>query len=251
MKLTNLEIARMVDLSAVQAQDDEDYIRSLVACAKKYRSIAVIPLPSHVPLVRELLEDDHDILIGGAVGFPSGGQTTATKVFETYELIAMGCREMDMVINISELISGRTDKVLDDIRAVVDACNGIPLKVILECHYLTEAQILKGCDLCIEAGANWVKTGTGWAKTGATIENISLIKAHVGDAIGVKAAGGVRDLETLLGMYLRGARRFGVGLKSGIKILEQAYAVRDGILDTALFDQESPKSGHMETEAEY
>jgi deoxyribose-phosphate aldolase len=156
-----------------------------------------------------------------------------------------------MVINISELIAGRTDKVLDDIRAVVDACNGIPLKVILECHYLTEAQILKGCDLCIEAGANWVKTGTGWAKTGATIENISLIKAHVGDAIGVKAAGGVRDLETLLGMYLRGARRFGVGLKSGIKILEQAYAVQDGILDTALVDQRPPKGGQRETEAEY
>ena len=251
MKLTRLEIARMIDLSAVQAQDDDDYIRSLVTCAMKYRCVAVIPLPSRVLLVRELLGDNEDIFIGGAVGFPSGGQTTAAKVFEAQEQILMGCREMDMVINISKLISGRNEEVLDDIRSVAETCNGVPLKVILECHYLTEAQILKGCDMCIEAGATWVKTGTGWAKTGATYENVSLIKAHVGDAIGVKAAGGVRNLETLLEMYQRGVRRFGVGLKSGIKILEQAYAVPGGVLDTSLLGREYGNGGHPETDGDY
>lgn len=241
----------MMDLSAVQAQDDDDYISSLVACARRYRCVAVIPLPSRISLVRDLLGEDDDILIGGAVGFPSGGQTTATKVFETREQIQMGCREIDMVINISKLISGRYDEVLYDMQVVRDACNGIPLKVILECHYLTEAQILKGCDLCIEAGATWVKTGTGWAKTGATFENVSLIKAHVGEAVGVKAAGGVRDLHTLLGMYMCGVRRFGVGLKSGIKILEEAYAIPEGSIDLELCERSGTEDIPQNVEGEY
>ncbi len=231
MKLLMADLARMIDLSAVKAEDNDDYIISLVTCAKKYHCIAVYPLPSRVPLVRELLAGQHDILIGGAVGFPSGGQTTAAKVFETKELIAMGCQEIDMVINISKLRSGQFDEVRDDICSVVEACEGKPLKVILECHYLSEKQILCGCDQVVEAGADWVKTGTGWAPSGATLRNISLIKAHVGDAVGVKAAGGIRDLKTLLDMYRLGARRFGLGLKSSTKILEEAFAFPGGSME--------------------
>ncbi len=156
-----------------------------------------------------------------------------------------------MVINISKLISGRHDEVLDGIHSVVEACNGVPLKVICECHYLSESQMLNGCDLCIEAGAFWVKTGTGWAKTGATFDNVSLIKAHVGDAIGVKAAGGVRDLATVLGLYQRGVRRSGVGLKSGIKILELVYAVPGGILDISLPSREGDQGYHLNAENGY
>jgi deoxyribose-phosphate aldolase len=251
MKLRSLEIARMIDLSAVQAQDDDDYIRSLVDCARKYRCIAVIPLPSRVSFVRDLLGEQDDILIGGAVGFPSGGQTTASKVFEAKEQIQLGCREMDMVINIGKLVSGRFDEVLDDIRSVREVCTNVPLKVILECHYLSETQIRRGCDLCIEADASWVKTGTGWATTGATYENVSLIKDQVGEAIGIKAAGGVRDLETLLGMYQRGVRRFGVGLKSGIKILEQAYTIPDEILDTENINSGRDEPDHLEVDGSY
>ena len=223
MTITGSEVARMIDLSAVQAQDDDDYIRTMVECARKFHCIAVIPLPSRIQLVRELLGTDDSVLIGGAVGFPSGGETTASKVFETREQIQLGCREMDMVINIGKLLSDRMADVLEDVRAVRQACEGIPLKVILECHYLSETQILRGCDICMEAGAAWVKTGTGWAQTGATPRNIALIKSHVGEAIGVKAAGGVRDLDALIALYNLGARRFGVGLKSGIRILEEAH----------------------------
>jgi deoxyribose-phosphate aldolase len=231
MKLSISQLAQMIDLSAVKAEDNDEYIQSLVTCAKKYQCIAVYPLPSRVPLVRDLLAGRTDILIGGAVGFPSGGQTTAAKVFETKELLNMGCQEIDMVINVSKLRSGRFIEVLDDIRAVVAACEGRPLKVILECHYLNEKQILQGCDLVISAQASWVKTGTGWAPTGATIKNIELIKNHVGNRIGVKAAGGIRDLSTLLEMYRRGARRFGLGLKSSIKILEEAVHVPGGTME--------------------
>lgn len=233
MKLTGYEISRMIDLSAVKAEDDDTYIRSLVECAREYRCIAVIPLPSRTLLVKELLQGDPDITLGGAIGFPSGGHTTSIKVAEAKELIALGCSELDMVMNIGKMVSGRTTEVLEDICAVIEAADGVPVKVILECHYLTHDQIRKGCDLCVQAGASFVKTGTGWAPTGATLENIALIKAQVGEAIGVKAAGGVRDLETLLQMYRMGARRFGIALHSATKILEQIQSLPDGVAEVS------------------
>jgi deoxyribose-phosphate aldolase len=221
VKLTSHDIARMIELSAVQAAHTENEIRSLVAYATRYHCIVVYPLPSWVPLVRELLDGTPDIVIGGAVGFPSGGVTTTIKVAEAQELVAMGCGELDVVINIGKLLSAQYAEVLDDLRAVVAAADGRPVKVILECHYLNDDQIRKACDLCITAGASYIKTGTGWAPTGATLENIALIKAHVGDAIAIKASGGVRGLETLVEMYRRGSTRFGVRLEVGVQIIEQ------------------------------
>uniref|UniRef100_A0A7V3KMR8 Deoxyribose-phosphate aldolase n=1 Tax=candidate division WOR-3 bacterium TaxID=2052148 RepID=A0A7V3KMR8_UNCW3 len=231
MKLTKYEIAQMFDLSAVKANDDESYIRSMVDCARKYRCLAVFSLPSNVPLMKRMLDEDTTVLLGGSVGFPSGGHTTNIKVAEAKELIEMGCRELDMVINIGKLISGRYSEVLDDIKAVIDAANSIPVKVILECHYLNEAQIRKACDLCIEAGASWVKTSTGWAPTGATLENITLIRQHVGNAIGIKAAGGIRDLGTIINLYKRGARRFGLSLQAAQKILDEVYSLPNEVID--------------------
>jgi len=225
MKLTGSEIAQLIDLSAVKAENDDKYIESLVRSAKKYNVVAVFSLPSYIQYVHDLLGDDSNILLGGPVGFPSGGSTSDTKIREATELINIGCQELDMVINIGKLISGRYDEVLDDICGVVDTADGLPVKVILECHYLNDDQIRKACDLCIKAGAAWVKTGTGWAPTGATFHNVELIKFHVGDEIGIKAAGGIRDLETLLGMYRFGVRRFGVGLVSGKKILESVFSL--------------------------
>ena len=104
----------------------------------------------------------------------------------------------------------------------MEASGGRPVKVILECHWLTDAEIVRACEWCVEAGATWVKTGTGWAPTGATLENVALMKRAVGDCCQVKAAGGVRDLETLLAMYERGVRRFGIGVKTAQAILEAA-----------------------------
>ena len=226
MQPTIQNLANMIDLTAVRAEDDEAVVRALADAAKKYRPICVCTLPGHTPLLRHLLADEPDIHIVGAVGFPSGGNTTATKVAETQELLHMGCSELDMVINIGLLRSGRYQRVLDDIRGVVDVAGAAPVKVILECHYLSPDQIRVGCELCIQAGASFVKTSTGWAPTGATLENVALIKSCVGDAIAVKAAGGIRDLDTVMEMYRLGARRFGVGLSSAISIFEEC--ARDG-----------------------
>lgn len=125
-----------------------------------------------------------------------------------------------MVNNIAWLKAGNKKLYIQDVRSVVEASGGRPVKVILECHWLTEAEIVRACEWCVEAGAAWVKTGTGWAPTGATLENVALMKLTVGDRCHVKAAGGVRDLETLLAMYERGVRRFGIGVKTAQAILE-------------------------------
>lgn len=225
MRLTGTEIARMIDLSAVRANDDERTIEELVRCALEYRVCLVTTLPAYTALARTLLADEKAIGLSGNVGFPDGGHTTRAKVEETLELVQMGVTELDMVISLGNLLSGRRQAVLDDLRAVVEAGHGLPVKAIIECHYLTEAQIRQASDICIEAGAAFVKTGTGWAPTGATLENVALIKQHVGDRIQIKASGGVRSLATVLEMYKRGATRFGIGLRHAAEILEACRAL--------------------------
>ena len=212
----------MIDISAVKADSTLDELREAAELAKKHNCICVIGLPAHTPLLAELLADRPDVLVGGAVGFPSGGQTTDIKVAETKELIEMGCGEIDVAINIAWLKAGMDDLVRGDIDAVVEASGTVPVKVILECCYLTDDEIVKASDICAEAGAAFVKTGTGWAPTGATPENIALMKQTVGERCLVKAAGGVKDLQTLLTLYELGARRFGIGVRTAEAILREA-----------------------------
>lgn len=231
MQLTVHEIARMIDLSAVRTDSDLAAVRELARQAIKYNCIIAYVLPSFVPELKKLLAGAPEVGVGAPVGFPSGGHTTGIKVAEARQLIADGVAELDMVANVGMLLSGRYDYVEEDIRQVVDAAEGIPIKVILECHYLGEEEIRKGSELCVRAGANWIKTGTGWTPTGATLENISLIRNTVGDDIKVKASGGVRGLETLAEMYRRGARRFGVSLVAGARLLEQCAALPGGAID--------------------
>ena len=132
-------------------------------------------------------------------------------------------------MNVGLLLSERYAGVVADIRAVVDAAETTPVKVILETHYLSDDQIRRGAELCLRAGAAFVKTGTGWAPTGATSHNVALIKSVVGDKAHIKAAGGIRDLAGLVELYRCGARRFGLGLASGAKILAEAAAMPGGV----------------------
>jgi len=225
MKLTSHEIAKMIDLSGVQAFVGENEIRALARLARKYKCGLVTVLPSQTPFAIELLKEAPAIRTSGNVGFPSGGSTTNSKVFEAKELISLGCAELDMVLNIGLLLSEDYQNVLNDIKAVVDVSHDIPVKVILECHYLSDDLIRKGCELCLEAGAAFIKTGTGWAPTGATNHNIALIKSVVGNEIGIKASGGIRSLKTMIELYRLGATRFGIGLSGAVPILEELYAL--------------------------
>ena len=211
--LTTAQIARMVDLSAVRANSTEDEVRAVAQMARAYRCACASTLPAFTPLLVELLCSQMETRVGGNVGFPAGGTTTAMKAAEASAFINAGCGELDMVIAIGMLLSGRDAYVLDDMRAVVEAADGVPVKVILECHYLSDDQIRRACAMAIEAGASFVKTSTGWTPTGATLENIALIKSCVGDAVAIKAAGGIRSLETIRQMYDLG--RGGSGLACG------------------------------------
>jgi deoxyribose-phosphate aldolase len=222
MKLSSAKIASMIDISAVRTDSSDSRVDEAVRCAQKYSFYLVTILPAQTLLAKKIIENlGVAAKLGGNVGFPSGEQTTTIKALETQELIKMGVDEIDMVINVAALISGRVNDVYRDIQAVVEAAEGHPVKTILECHYLNNDQIRTGCDQAIRAGAAFVKTATGWAPSGATLENIALIKQHVGDSIKIKASGGIRDLETINAMYDIGVTRFGISAKNVAKIFDQ------------------------------
>jgi deoxyribose-phosphate aldolase len=220
----------MIDLSAVRADVELGEVHRLAETCKQYGCICAFVMPCYLTELKKQLSGTPEVGIGAVVGFPSGAVSTATKVQEVREQIAQGAVEADMVINVGMLRSGSDEFVEDDIRAVVEAAGDVPVKVILEAHYLSDEQLVRGCQLAVRAGARFVKTGTGWAETGATLENVKLMKETVGEAAGVKAAGGVRNLDTVLAMIRLGATRFGVGLGSGVSILEECAASPDGVV---------------------
>jgi deoxyribose-phosphate aldolase len=219
--MTVKEIARLMDISAVRADSTLEEITRAAEVAKRYGCIAVFALPAHTPFLIECLEGS-GVITGGVAGFPGGAETSAAKAQTASSLVRMGCSEIDMVNNIAWLKAGKQAPYQADVRAVVEAAEGRPVKVIIECHWLSDAEIMRACAWSAEAGAAWVKTGTGWAPTGATLENVTLMKRTVGEDCGVKAAGGVRDLETLLALYDAGARRFGIGVRTAEAILNAA-----------------------------
>lgn len=223
-----LQIPRMIDISGVRTDVTMDELDRIVAAAKQYKFICAFAMPCFTKLLVQKLADEPDVMVGGVVGFPSGADTTFIKVADAKEMMSFGVDELDMVINVGALKSGRYDLVRDDIRAVVDAANGMPVKSILEIAYLTDDEIRRGAEIAVEAGVTYVKTGTGWGPKPTTVETIKLIKSTIGDAAKIKAAGGVRTLDTLLAMKEAGCSRFGIGLNSAMKIVEEAYQ-RSGV----------------------
>lgn len=161
-----------------------------------------------------------DVKVAAVVGFPLGACTTATKAFETEEACKDGAAEIDMVLNVGAFKDGRYDDVRDDIREVVNAAAqyGAIVKVILETCLLTPPEIEEACRLAKDAGAHFVKTSTGFNSGGATAADVALMKQTVGDALEVKASGGIRDYETAMAMIEAGADR--IGASASVKIME-------------------------------
>lgn len=177
-------------------------------------------MPSMLPYVFSGLKGTDSVGIGGIVGFPSGGDTTESKVWQALSLKNQGCNEIDMVMNVGKLKSGLYEDVLLDIKRVKETVSPLPLKVIIEVPLLTDDEIVKAASIVLDSGADFVKTGTGWA--GATnMHHVELIKRTVGDRIKLKVAGGVRSLETLEAMYKAGVSRFGIGYKSALSIIQE------------------------------
>ena len=218
--ISSREIARLIDISAVRADSTRQDVEDIIDGAIKHNFICVFPMPGMLPLVFEKLKDHPQIGIGGVVGFPSGGETTASKLFQAKELKEAGCDEIDMVLNIGKLKSGMLNDIEDEIRQIKAAVSPLPLKVIMEVVLLTDEEIKTASSIILKAGADYIKTGTGWAGA-TTLHHIDLIKETVGDAIKLKVAGGVRTLDTLLEMYQMGVSRFGIGYKSALSIMEE------------------------------
>jgi deoxyribose-phosphate aldolase len=202
------QVAKTIDHALLRPDMSRDEVREGCEVALKYDVASVCCKPADVAFCAEILKGS-DVHVGTVVGFPHGNSTTATKVFETKQVVADGATEIDVVINIGWLKSGMFDEVRDEIAAVVAAASGNQVKVILENAYLTKDEIVKACQLCEAAGADYVKTSTGFAPTGAVLEDVKLMRASVSPKVEVKSAGGVKTLDALLAFMEAGVKRSG------------------------------------------
>ncbi|EGV42379.1 deoxyribose-phosphate aldolase [Bizionia argentinensis JUB59] len=191
-------------------------IETLCDEAKKYNFFSVCINGFYVPLAKELLAKSN-VKICSVVGFPLGAMTTETKVFEAQQAISDGADEIDMVINIGMLKSKNFVKVYTDIRDVKIAIGTNTLKVILEISELSKNEIVKACQICLDAKADYIKTSTGFSKSGATLTAVKMIKKTVKDGAKIKASGGIRTLETAKKYIDAGVDR--IGASAGVSMM--------------------------------
>lgn len=209
---------KMIDHTVLKADTPLETVKRICDEAMEYGFASVCINPCHVAYCADYLKDS-DVNVCTVIGFPLGANTSAVKAFETKDAIANGADEIDMVMNIGALKDKNYDLVRDDIKAVVEAANGTLVKVILETCLLTEDEIKKACELCVEAKADYVKTSTGFSTRGATIEDVQIMKAAVQGKAKVKAAGGVRTHEDMVKIVEAGADR--IGTSAGCSLVEK------------------------------
>jgi deoxyribose-phosphate aldolase len=206
---------RYIDHTLLRPGSSSLDIQKLCDEALRYQFASVCIHPIWVPFVKERYPN---LCIGSVVGFPLGSSTTYIKTKEAEELITFGVSEIDMVIDISALKEGRHSHVVSDIASVVSVCSGEVVKVILETSLLTDVEKKIGAELCVEAGAAFVKTSTGFSHAGATVHDVTLLYQAVNGAIHVKASGGIKDRKTAEALIMAGATR--LGTSSGVSIME-------------------------------
>jgi len=215
------ELAALIDHTLLGPTASRAGVKRLCEEALRYKVAAVCVNPCHVALAREYVQGS-TVKTCAVIGFPHGMTTSKSKAFEAQNAIAVGTDELDMVINIAALKEGDFSEVVDDIRAVCEAANAAPrpvrVKAILEMALLTEEEKIAGAILAKAAGAHYVKTSTGYGPGGATVEDVTLLRKIVGDGMGVKAAGGIRDAKTATAMVEAGANR--IGASRTVEILE-------------------------------
>lgn len=209
--------SKYFDHTILKADATRDEIIQLCKEAKKYNFASVCVNPCYIKLCSEELKGS-SVDVCTVVGFPLGSMTTEAKIFETQDAIKNNATEIDMVINIGKLKDKDYDYIRDEIILLKKACGEKILKVIIETCLLTDDEKIKACELAKEAGADFVKTSTGMSKGGATKEDIALMRKTVGSRMGVKASGGIRNLEAANSMIEAGASR--VGCSSTVNIIE-------------------------------
>jgi deoxyribose-phosphate aldolase len=214
--MTKEELAAMIDHTLLKPAASEHDIKKLCAEAREYRFWSVCVNSAWVSFAKHLLTGS-GVKVCAVTGFPLGAMSTEAKAEETRIAVKDGADEIDMVINIGFLKSGKADAVQEDIAAVKRACNGRLLKVILETCLLTDEEKVLACGLAQKAGADFVKTSTGFSTGGATEDDVKLMSRNIPDIMGVKASGGVKNYEDAVKMISAGATR--IGTSNGIAIL--------------------------------
>lgn len=209
---------KMIDHTVLKADTPLETVKRICDEAMEYGFASVCINPCHVAYCADYLKDS-DVNVCTVIGFPLGANTSAVKAFETKDAIANGADEIDMVMNIGALKDKNYNLVRDDVKAVVEAANGTLVKVILETCLLTEDEIKKACELCVEAKADYVKTSTGFSTRGATIEDVRIMKEAVHGKAKVKAAGGVRTPEDMVKIVAAGADR--IGTSAGCSLVKK------------------------------
>jgi len=210
MDFTYADIAKMIDHSLLNPTLTDRQLEEGCKLALDYDVASVCIMPYYLKRCAEILKGS-TVKASTTIGFPHGGHTTAIKVAEAEQALRDGGQEMDMVVNISKVLSGDWDYVRSDIAAVIDITHKRRqrVKVIFENCYLNTEQKIKLCEICGQLGADWVKTSTGYGTGGATIEDLKLMRQHSPKTVQVKAAGGIRDLDKLLEVRALGVTRVG------------------------------------------
>ena len=213
-----MELNKYIDHTLLKATATERDIINLCNEAKEYKFFSVCINSCYIPLAKQLLKGS-SVKICTVVGFPLGATATATKVFEAKQAIEAGANEIDMVINIGFLKSKNYVEVYKDISEVKLAIGRTTLKVIIEISELSKNDIVKACEICLDAKADFVKTSTGFSKSGATLTAVKIMKKTVKDRAKIKASGGIGDYETAKKYIDIGADR--IGTSKGVTIVSQ------------------------------
>lgn len=220
------DLAGHIDISCVQAQHTRDDVDELARRAIAGGFVSAHVLPTWLPYLRERLAASA-VLAGSPVAFPSGGARTAVKVAEAADLLAQGVQELDVVVAIGRIRSGDDAYVTTELAAIVEVVDGrVPLRAILEVGRLDDDDIRRGVDAAIAAGVPWIKTGTGWSGVPTSLEHIRLIAERAAGRAALKAAGGIRDIETVRAMARLGVTRFGMNAEAALAAVSAAKEQR-------------------------
>jgi len=220
MDYTLRDIAKMIDHALLNPALTTGELERGIQTALQYDVASICILPFYLKHCAQLLQGS-EVKASTTIGFPHGGQKTSMKIAEAEQALLDGAEELDMVVNINQVLSGNWDFVRAEIQAVTDIVHkeGQKIKVIFENCYLKNEHKIRLCEICLELNADWVKTSTGFGSGGATMDDVRLMRLHSGTRVQVKAAGGIRDFETLLGFRSVGATR--IGCSRTAEILEE------------------------------
>lgn len=216
-----MKLEKYIDHTILKADATSDMVKKLCAEAREYGFASVCVNPCFASLVSKELEGT-DVKTCVVIGFPLGANTKEVKAFETKQSIENGAQEVDMVINVGALKERNYKAVQEDIEAVVKEAKGKALvKVIIETCLLTDEEKVKACEISKAAKADFVKTSTGFSTGGAKKEDVALMRKTVGEDMGVKASGGIRNYETAMEMIEAGANRIGASI--GVSLVGGGY----------------------------